>query len=529
MSDRIGTAAVRAAARAAWERHLGEPLDRERLLARLSAGSLHESFHAIAVAAPDRPALELGGARLSHGELDARAGRMATWLRNREVGPGDVILLASPSSLALITAYLGVLRLGATVLLANPDYTGAELGHLISDSGAALALASGAALARARGTAASGLREVVDLDELMTELPGAEVAPLARDPDSVALLAYTSGTTGKPKCVPLTHANLLASVRGYMLAWRWRAEDILVHGLPLFHQHGLGAVHATLLGGSRAVILPRFESGAASEAIAAARATVLFCVPAMYERLVRWEGIESAELGSLRLLVSGSAPLSPSLAREVTRLVGQAPVDRFGTTESGLDVSNPYDGPRRVGTVGLALPGVELAIVDGDGVPLAADSDGEIVVRGPQVFSGYRGDAEATAAAFYPGGWFRTGDLGRIDGTDGYLRITGRAKELIITGGMNVYPREVEHALEEHPGVASAAVVGVPSERWGEEVVAAVVPTAAGALDAEELLTFARSLLAPYKCPKRITVVSELPRNALGKVVPAEIVKVVGA
>jgi malonyl-CoA/methylmalonyl-CoA synthetase len=549
MSDQIGTAAVRAAALAAWERHLGEPVERERLLARLTAGSVHESFHLTAVAGPDRPAIDLGDASVTHGELDALAARTASALADRGVAPGDVVLLTSPSSLALITAYLGVLRLGAVALPANPDYTAPELRHLIGDSGAVLVLASGAARERAREAAREAARgdapggaagdpagdpaggvgpEVLDVDELVTALPATELEPVSREPNSIALLAYTSGTTGKPKCVPLTHANLLASVRGYQLAWRWTPDDVLVHGLPLFHQHGLGGVHATLLAGSRAHILPRFDAAALCAAIAAARGTVLFCVPAMYERLVRWEGIEAAELGSLRLLISGSAPLSPSLAREVTRLFGQQPLDRYGTTETGLDVSNPYDGPRRIGMVGLALPGIEVAVVDPDGAPLDPGSDGEIVVRGPHVFSGYRGGAEVTAGTFYPGGWFRTGDLGRVDPDDGYLQITGRAKELIITGGLNVYPREVEHALEEHAGVAAAAVVGVPSEHWGEEVVAAIVPAGDGGVDEHELIAFARSLLAPYKCPKRVVVVSELPRNALGKVVASEVVKVVG-
>jgi malonyl-CoA/methylmalonyl-CoA synthetase len=538
VSDRIGTAAVTAAALAAWERHLGEPVERDRLLARLTAGSLHESFHATAVAGPDRPAIDFGDASVTHGELDALAARTASALADRGVAAGDVVVVTSPSSLALITAYLGVLRLGAVALPANPDYTAPELRHLIGDSGAVLVLASGAALERAReaaggggsggAVAAAGAPEVLDLDELVNDLPAAELDPVSREPDSVALLAYTSGTTGKPKCVPLTHANLLASVRGYQLAWRWSPDDVLVHGLPMFHQHGLGGVHATLLAGSRAHILPRFDAAALCAAIAAARGTVLFCVPAMYERLVRWEGIEGAELGSLRLLISGSAPLSPSLAREVTRLIGRQPLDRYGTTESGLDVSNPYDGPRRIGMVGLALPGIEVAVVDPDGVPLEPGTDGEIVVRGPHVFSGYRGGAEVTAGTFYPGGWFRTGDLGRVDPDDGYLQITGRAKELIITGGLNVYPREVEHALEEHASVAAAAVVGVPSEHWGEEVVAAIVPAGDGGVDEHELIAFARSLLAPYKCPKRVVVVSELPRNALGKVVASAVVKVVG-
>ena len=200
-------------------------------------------------------------------------------------------------------------------------------------------------------------------------------------------------------------------------------------------------------------------------------------------------------------------------------------MERYGTTESGLDVSNPYDGERLPGSVGVALPGVEVAIASENGQPLRHGEDGEIVVRGPQVFAGYRGLPEATAEAFHPGGWFRTGDIGHSDPRNGYLEITGRLRELIISGGMNVYPREVELALESHPAVARAAVVGVPSERWGEEVVAAVVPTGTSAVDLDdsELLGFARTVLAPYKCPKRVLLVSELPTNAMGKTLASEV------
>jgi malonyl-CoA/methylmalonyl-CoA synthetase len=239
---------------------------------------------------------------------------------------------------------------------------------------------------------------------------------------------------------------------------------------------------------------------------------------------VEWEGIGQADLASLRLLVSGSAPLSPALAERVEALAGQPPLERYGLTESGLDVSNPYDGERRAGLVGVPLPGVELAVASQSGDVLAAGEDGEIVLRGPQVFAGYRG-AGAAPEAFHPGGWFRTGDLGRIDPGDGSLQITGRLKELIISGGMNVYPREVELALEEHPDVSRAAVVGAPSERWGEEVVAAVVPAGHGAPSDQELLEFARGRLAPFKCPKRVVIVEELPTNSLGKVVATEVRK----
>ncbi|MGH2869851.1 MAG: class I adenylate-forming enzyme family protein, partial [Solirubrobacteraceae bacterium] len=348
-------------------------------------------------------------------------------------------------------------------------------------------------------------------------------APSA-EPDAPAILAYTSGTTGKPKAVPLTHGNVLSSVRAVMLAWRWQADDVLVHSLPLFHQHGLAGVHATLLAGSRAVIHSRFDPQRLCDAIESVSASVLFAVPSIYARLAEWDGASGSDLRSLRLVVSGSAPLSPPLAQRVAEVLGQAPLERYGATESGLDVSNPYDGDRVPGMVGLALPGIELAIAGERGQPLAHGKDGEIVLRGPQVFAGYRGAPEATAQAFHPGGWFRTGDVGHIDPGNGYLQITGRLRELIITGGMNVYPREVEFALEAHPAVARAAVVGLPSARWGEEVVAAVVPAGRNQQpEAEQLLEFARSRLAPFKCPKRVVVVAELPVNAMGKVVAEEV------
>lgn len=535
MNDELGTGGVAAAARAAWERHLGAPVS-ESLRTELAEGSIAIAAHETALEAPERPALEIDGVALTHGQLDERAGRMAGWLRERGVHANEVALISGPSSLALVIAYLGSLRAGATVLLANPAYTEAELDHLVGDSGAAIALASDPGLARLESLAERHrqLREVVDLDALAphdlgpwSELggtPALEPPPL--DPRRPAILAYTSGTTGRPKAVPLTDANILSSIRAVMLAWRWSPEDVLAHALPLFHQHGLGGVHATLLSGSRAVIKSRFDPAQLWEAIETARASVLFAVPSIYGRLAEWVGLASADASSLRLLVSGSAPLSPPLAQRIAEVTGQLPLERYGTTESGLDVSNPYDGERLPGTVGLALPGIEMAIAGERAQPLEPGVDGEIVVRGPQVFDGYRGLPDATAEAFYPGGWFRTGDVGRMDPGNGYLQITGRLRELIISGGMNVYPREVEFALESHPSVARAAVVGVPSERWGEEVVAAVVPAARVEHPHDEvLIEFARSQLAPYKCPKRLLIVSELPVNAMGKVLGSEVKK----
>jgi malonyl-CoA/methylmalonyl-CoA synthetase len=514
-------------ARKAWARHLGSaPPD--GLRERLAEGSIAATAHETALATPDRPAIAIDDERLTHGELDDQAGRMAAWLDRNGVGPGDVILISSPSSVAFAVAYLGVLRAGATALLANPAYTEPELEMLVSDSGTTLALAAGPGLERLTGVAERQpqLRAVRPLGAVRDEFDSLRaVEPAPRSLQTPAILAYTSGTTGRPKAVPLSDANLLASMRAVMMAWRWEPDDVLVHALPLFHQHGLGGLHAALLAGSSTIARSRFDPGDLCRVMAEARASVLFAVPAMYVRLAEWEGAPGAGLGRLRLLISGSAPLAPRLAERVAELAGQPPLERYGLTESGLDVSNLYDGPRRAGYVGLAVPGIELELADEQGEALPPGRDGEIVLRGPQVFGGYRGEAARAATAFHPGGWFRTGDLGRIDPADGYLQITGRLKELIISGGMNVYPREVEQVLEGHPGVSRVSVVGVPSERWGEAVAAAVVPAPGSSPGEEELLEFARGRLAPFKCPKQVLVLDELPVNALGKVLVSEVRK----
>ncbi|MBB5157786.1 class I adenylate-forming enzyme family protein [Saccharopolyspora phatthalungensis] len=483
--------------RAAWRRHGATDVT------ELDIGSLPTAC----TGRPDLRALLFPAESnrwLTHGEIAERSAGTASWLRANGLRPGARVLLCGHNSAALVLAYFAVLRAGATVVLANPAYTSEELAHLVTDSQAEWAFAAHPATERIAGL---GL-QLVPLDE---PLPEAALDRVTDDEHELALLAYTSGTTGTPKGVPLTHGNLLASIRAAMQAWRWREDDVLVHSLPLSHQHGLGGVHATLLAGSSAVILPDFDPARLTEAMRAHGATVLFAVPAIYERLVD-DAPEALATPTLRLAVSGSAPLSPALADRLAQVMGVPPLERYGSTESGLDVSNVIDGPRIPGTVGLPLPGVELRIADesGDDAP-----EGEILLRGPQVFTGYWNRPEATREAFHPGGWFRTGDLGRLDPDTGYLRITGRKKELIITGGLNVYPREVELALERHPRIAEAAVAGLPSPRWGEQVTAWVVPT--GPVDSDDLRAHCRKLLAAYKCPKQVFVVDSLPRNSMGK------------
>lgn len=504
----------------AWARHLqdsaegarleDDPAAVDALLARLVAGDLPTAFAATAARAPDEPALGIDGPWLTHGELQRRAARVHKRVAELGVRPGDRVVLCGATSTALVSGYLGLLRAGAVVVLANPAYTRSELAHLVADSGASHALADpepAALLDRL-------VRHVVRLDDAPAGGDGGTPEPVAPGSDAVALLAYTSGTTGIPKGVPLTHANLLASIRAAMLAWRWRSSDVLVHALPLSHQHGLGGVHATLLAGSRAFVLPRFSPEGLADAAERHDATVLFAVPAMYERLTADRVACQRLRRTLRLAVCGSAPLTPALAGRVTEALGRAPLERYGSTEAGLDVSLPLAGPGAPGTVGLPLPGVRMR--------LSPPGDGEVLLRGPQVFAGYWNNPEATAEAFQDG-WFRTGDLGRIEPDTGYLRLTGRLKELIISGGMNVSPREVELALDDHPEVAEVAVAGVPSQRWGEEVTAWVVPAAGASPSEQALLAHAARRLAPYKRPKRVYLVDELPRNSMGKVQRAQL------
>ncbi len=529
-ADRVAPGAIEA-----WRRHLRKEVDAEALRAELARGSLPRAFHEGAARDPERVALTIDEEAITHGDLDRLAARVGGWLCAQGVGPQERIVLCGSNSLDFVTAYLGILRTGGVVVPAGAALTEPELRHLVEDSGAACALAQGDALDRltaiARGD--TSLRLVVALEE--EEASGApslqraisEGEPLEpgdADGDQAALLAYTSGTTGRPKGVPLSHANLLSSIRAAMRAWRWDESDVLVYALPFTHQHGLGGVHATLLAGSRAVVHGKFDPGRLCAAIEGEKATVLFAVPAIYEKLAAWAGIESADFSSLRLAVSGSAALSPALARKVSSVLDREVLERYGSTESGLSVSNPYEGTRKFGSVGLPLPGTELAIVDDAGSGLPPGDDGEVVLRGPQVFKGYWPLPDATGDSFYPGGWFRTGDIGRVDPGDGYLTITGRSKEMIISGGLNVYPREVELALEDHATVGKAAVVGVPSERWGEEVVAFIVPAEGREIDHEELTAHTRERLSAYKCPKRFFEIEEFPRNEMGKVLRDELV-----
>jgi malonyl-CoA/methylmalonyl-CoA synthetase len=495
-----------------WRAHLPEGVDPERL-DLLGAGSLPAAWRRLAEAGPERPALWAEGRGwVSRGELAAAGARVAGRLWRAGLAPGDRVLVSAATSMDLVVAYLGALRMGLVVVPVNTAYREREVAHIVGDAAPAAAVVDDPERGRWARRAAGGDLPVTGPE---VDLPDGGPPPLdgaaAGDP---ALLCYTSGTTGAPKGAVLAHGNLLASAEALRLAWRWTPGDRLVLALPLFHIHGLGVgLHGTLLAGASALLLPRFEVDAVLDAARDHQATLFFGVPTMYARLAG--SPRAGELGRLRLCVSGSAPLPPTVFERLAGRAGQRVLERYGMTETIMNVSNPYDGERRPGTVGLPLPGVELR--------LAGGTDGEVLLRGPNVFSGYWGNPAATAEAFDPDGWFRTGDLGSFD-ERGYLRIEGRSKELIITGGFNVHPREVEELLGEHPGVAEVAVVGTPSEEWGEQVTAFVVPADPGAPPGrDELLAFTAGRLAGFKRPRVVHYVEALPRNALGKVMKHEL------
>ncbi len=479
----------------AWAAHLPAGMRAEELdLTGLR--SLPAAWRQIWAAAPERVVLtDVTGRSLTAAQLEAATSAAAGRLAGAGLTPGDRVLMSAEASIELVIAHVAALRAGLVVVPANTAYRERELAHLITDASPRLVVVDSQERA---GWIAAVPVTGPDLD-----LPAGPPPPLdGAAPDDPALIGYTSGTTGVPKGAVLSHANLLAGSSSVGIAWRWDPTDVLVLALPLFHAHGLCVgLHGTLLAGARAVLLPRFDVDAVLDAAAEARATLFFGVPTMYHRLAASSRV--GELGRLRLCVSGSAPLPAALHETLAERAGQRVLERYGMTETLMNVSNPYDGERRPGSVGLPLPGVEVVL-----------DDGEILVRGPNVFARYWERADATADAFRDG-WFATGDLGAFD-DDGYLRILGRAKELIISGGFNVYPREVEEVLLSHPAVAEAAVVGTPSDEWGEVVTAYVV--ASSPVAEAELTAYAAEQLAGYKRPRIVRFVDALPRNALGKI-----------
>ena len=509
---------------AAWAAHLSAGAD-PAALDLTARRSLPAVWAANFAAAPERPVLhDPARGWLTGAELERESAAAARRLHAAGLRPGDRFLMSAGSSAGLVVAHIAALRLGLVVVPTNTAYRERELAHIVRDADPAGALVDDEEraawiLAARPGTLVVGPELALpDADADAVAGPALDAATPA-DP---AILGYTSGTTGAPKGAVLSHGNLLASAEAVALAWRWTAADRLLLCLPLFHMHGLGVgLHGTLLTGGSAVLLPGFELDGVLDAIREHEATLFFGVPTMYHRFAG--SPRATELRRLRLCVSGSAALPADLHVHLQAAAGQRVLERYGMTETLMNVSNPFAGDRRPGSVGLPLPGCELKLDVAPGAGAGAGAEGEILLRGPNVFAGYWRNPEATRAAFSADGWFRSGDLGALD-PDGYLRILGRAKELVISGGFNVYPREVEDVLAAHPGVAEAAVVGTPSAEWGEVVTAFVVPADPGAPPSEaDLVAHCTGELAAFKRPRLWHIVESLPHNALGKVVKHEL------
>ena len=467
----------------------------------------------------------LQGGRSSYGDLLAETGRLANALSALGLARGDRLLLQVEKCEAVLSLYLACLRLGVVFLPVNPGYTLAETAHFLTDAEPALAVGDPA---RVAGMAALGARAMALPDLLaLAEGQTAGFTDPAHGPDDLAAVLYTSGTTGRSKGVMLSRDNLASNAETLVALWQFTAGDVLLHALPVFHTHGLFvATNCVLFAGASMIFQRAFSPGAVLDALP--HASVMMGVPTFYTRLLGDARLDRAATAHIRLFISGSAPLSPATHAEWRARTGHAILERYGMTETNMITSNPCDGDRRAGTVGMPLTGVEVRVTAPDGGELPPGEAGSIEVRGPNVFQGYWRMPEQTAREFRDSGWFVTGDLGAFD-PEGYLSILGRAKDLVITGGLNVYPAEVEAALDALPGIAASAVIGVPHPDFGEAVVACVVPVAGAELDAEAIRAVLRARLATFKIPKRVLVMDALPRNAMGKVQKAELRKAYAA
>jgi malonyl-CoA/methylmalonyl-CoA synthetase len=469
---------------------------------------------------------------LSYLELERDANRMANTFRELGVEKGDRVIFFIPKSLICVVAHLALQKLGAIAVPLNPGFKRSELEYLLQDADAKMILAQ------------AGARSLItELDPAITHLSidtsipyqdidllqkaSEKFRPVALHPDDPALIIYTSGTTGKPKGAVLTQQNLIHDARNIINVWEISQEDTLCHALPLFHVHGLCfALHTSLLAGAHVVMLDQFSPGAVIETLrsreSSCAGTVFMAVPAMYAKLMEYLADERPDFGHMRLWTSGSAPLLPADFERIHQIFGQEPVEREGMSETGMNFSNPLHGRRRPGSIGIPLPQLEVRIVDPDtGTDVKPGKTGEFWLKGPAITPGYWRKPEETAKAFEKG-WFKTGDLGHID-KEGYYYLTDRIKHIIISGGENISPKEVEGVINRIEGVAESSVVGIADVKWGEKVTAAVVRKPGTNVSENDIQTYCKKHLHDWKCPKVIIFVRELPRNTMGKVLKEEV------
>jgi malonyl-CoA/methylmalonyl-CoA synthetase len=473
--------------------------------------------------APGKTFIEQDDGRvITYVDAFAGAARIANALRTLGVTPGDRVAVQVEKSAEAILLYLACVRAGAVFLPLNTAYTIAELAYFIGDAEPALIICDPArrdAIAAISGRAAVETLDGRGEGSLMARATGKPTAfaNAARDPDDLAAILYTSGTTGRSKGAMLSHENLASNARTLTDYWRFTGDDVLLHALPIFHTHGLFvATNVVLFAGASMLFMPKLDADAMFRLMP--RATSMMGVPTFYVRLLQDKRLSKEAVAHMRLFISGSAPLLADTHRDWRARTGHAILERYGMTETNMNTSNPYDGDRVPGTVGFPLPGVSLRIVEPEtGSMLGPGEIGMIEVKGPNVFKGYWRNPEKTSQDFRPDGFFVTGDLGKIDDR-GYVHIVGRGKDLVITGGYNVYPKEIETEIDAMEGVVESAVIGLPHMDFGEGVTAVVVRKPGATLDPAAIQRALEERLAKFKCPKKVIVVDDLPRNAMGKV-----------
>jgi malonyl-CoA/methylmalonyl-CoA synthetase len=465
----------------------------------------------------------------SFADLDWQVKKAAEVLINLNIRKGDRVALILPKGLTFIEFYLATLGLGAIALPLNPTYRPEEILYFLSDSESCLVIID----SEKKGGIESVLKQIPSLQVLVIDPKAPRISGYLKETsvgkglcyptrgEDVAMLCYTSGTTGRSKGAMITHENLIENMKALDQAWRWTSQDKLLHVLPLFHIHGLAvAVHGALYAGSTLIMKERFDPLEAWQILEQERCTMLMAVPTIYQRLsLAWDTLErKPNLETVRVFISGSAPLPEPLFHRFKEQTGHTLLERYGMTETGMIASNPYESEfRKVKSVGYPLSGVSIRVVGKEGLDVRPGEVGEVWIKGNNVFKGYWNQPEKTAESF-DRGWFMSGDLGYQDPEDLLrLYLVGRAKELIITGGYNVYPKEIENILEDHTAVQEAAVFGLAHEDFGEQVAAAVILKEESSLEASELIEFCKTRLAGYKCPQKIFFRSALPRNPMGK------------
>ena len=491
------------------------------------SGNLFSSFESAATAHSDRPFLIKDGKPLvTYGEMLAETEKAAAWLRANGVDRGQRAVVQAHKSPSAIILYLACLRAGVVFIPLNTAYQEGELSYFLSDSEPALLVTSPGL--PAQFVPFDGVRVSIENDIQSAPWAGAraDFATVSSDHREPAAILYTSGTTGRSKGAILTHGNLSSNVEVLARAWRWQEDDVLLHALPVFHAHGLFvALHLALLGASPILFHEKFDAAVVIRDLA--RSTVFMGVPTFYTRLLAEPSFNLDLCRRMRLFVSGSAPLLSATFEEFEQRTGHTILERYGMTEALMITSNPYDGPRIAGSVGRALPDISVRIVGEGGRRSAAGEPGVLELKGPNLFAGYWRNPEKTAEDHTGDGYFISGDIATED-EDGFIRIVGRAKDLIISGGYNVYPKEVELAIDALDGVSESAVIGVPHPDFGEGVVAVVARDPGAHLQADAISAALVSDLAAFKRPKQVIIVDELPRNAMGKVQKAELRKMHG-